>query len=344
MAFDTTYKKNTYKKPLLIFVELNYHFRTIVFAVALLYDEKEETYIWELQEFLECMNNKPPKVVVTNEDLAMANPIQSVMPSVVHRSCAWHLQNNVSINAPHPSFKKKFNEFLYQYCTEEEFEATWTSMISYFNFEDKHWVSQTYNNRKSWVECFLRGSFFGGLRTTQRSESISSYLSHFLTSKLKLRDLVGQVDKEIQGIRYTEWEDEFISNHTSPLFPSNVLHQYYQQASSVLTGNTYEKVATQIMSALAYSIDSIENKYIDEPISLSDSDSDISDPEMYMGRNTFQNVALSILLNLQTDVEEIKNKGCCYCHQAEEEVYPSPPHRKSKKESKSRRTVRFATL
>ncbi|XP_062080736.1 protein FAR1-RELATED SEQUENCE 5-like [Humulus lupulus] len=204
------------------------------------------------------MNNKPPKVVVTDKDLAMENAIQSVMPYAVHRLCAWHLQNNVYVNAPYPSFKKKFNELLYQYCTEEEFKAIWTSMISDFNFEDKRWVSQTYNNRKSWAECFLRGSFFGGFRTTQRSESINFYLSYFHTSKLKLKDLVSQVDKATQGICYTEREDDFISNHTSLIFPSNVLHQYYQKASIVLTRNIYEKVATQITSALAYSINSIE--------------------------------------------------------------------------------------
>ncbi|XP_062093910.1 protein FAR1-RELATED SEQUENCE 5-like [Humulus lupulus] len=115
MAFDSTYKKNSYNKPLLIFVGLNHHYRTIVFAVALLYDETEETYTWVLEEFLECMKNKPPPVVVTDVDHAMAKAIQKVFPTSVHRLCAWHLQNNVTINAPHHVFKSKFNELLYQY-------------------------------------------------------------------------------------------------------------------------------------------------------------------------------------------------------------------------------------
>ncbi|XP_062113345.1 protein FAR-RED IMPAIRED RESPONSE 1-like [Humulus lupulus] len=223
MAFDSTYKRNSYNKPLLIFVGLNHHYRTIVFAIALLYNETEEIYIWVSEEFLECMKNKPPLVVVTDGDHAMAKAIQKVFPNPVHCLCAWHLQNNVTINVSHPIFKSKFNEQLYQCCIEEDFEDTWKRMVSEFKFEDSQWATTTYNNRRSWVECFLQGYFFGGQSTTQRPESINSYLSHFLTSKLKLIDLVGQVDKAIQSIRHTEWEDDFISNHSMPQLPSNVL-------------------------------------------------------------------------------------------------------------------------
>ncbi|XP_062075572.1 protein FAR1-RELATED SEQUENCE 4-like [Humulus lupulus] len=134
MAFDTTYNKNAYKKHLLIFVGSNHHYRTIVFA--LLYEDTEETYIWVLEEFLDCMKNKPPTIVLTDGDLAMANTIHKAMPTYVHCLCVWHLQNNVTINAPHPIFKSRFNELLYQYCTEEEIEDTWNSMVSEFEFED----------------------------------------------------------------------------------------------------------------------------------------------------------------------------------------------------------------
>ncbi|XP_062085650.1 protein FAR1-RELATED SEQUENCE 5-like [Humulus lupulus] len=171
IAFDTTYKKNAYNKPLLLFVGVNHHFRTIVFVVALLYDEKEDTYIWLLEEFLQCMNNKFPQVVVTDGDKAMEKAIEKVMPHAVHQ---------------------------------EEFDETCSGLVSEFQLQDSQWVAITYTNRMSWAECFLRGNFFTGLGTTERSESMNSYLAHFLTSKLKIKDLVGQVDKAIQSIRHTE--------------------------------------------------------------------------------------------------------------------------------------------
>ncbi|KAL4328606.1 hypothetical protein AHAS_Ahas13G0216900 [Arachis hypogaea] len=44
LAFDTTYKKNVYNKPLVIFSGTNHHGQTTIFRCALLSDEKSETF------------------------------------------------------------------------------------------------------------------------------------------------------------------------------------------------------------------------------------------------------------------------------------------------------------
>ena len=48
LAFDATYKKNTYNKPLVTFVGVNHHKRTTVFGFAILIDETVESYVWLL--------------------------------------------------------------------------------------------------------------------------------------------------------------------------------------------------------------------------------------------------------------------------------------------------------
>ncbi|KAL6316325.1 hypothetical protein AAG906_017958 [Vitis piasezkii] len=58
LAFDTTYRTNAYKKPLVILVGINHHHQTIVFGCALLVDESVSTYTWVLETFLDAMNNK----------------------------------------------------------------------------------------------------------------------------------------------------------------------------------------------------------------------------------------------------------------------------------------------
>ena len=42
LAFDVTYKKNAYNKPLVAFVGVNHHKRTTVFGFAILIDETVE--------------------------------------------------------------------------------------------------------------------------------------------------------------------------------------------------------------------------------------------------------------------------------------------------------------
>ena len=49
LAFDATYKKNKYLCPLVVFSGVNHHNQTVVFAAALVSDEKEETYVWLLE-------------------------------------------------------------------------------------------------------------------------------------------------------------------------------------------------------------------------------------------------------------------------------------------------------
>ena len=45
LAFDMTYRKNKYNKPLVIFLGINHHNLTMVFACALLVDEANDTYV-----------------------------------------------------------------------------------------------------------------------------------------------------------------------------------------------------------------------------------------------------------------------------------------------------------
>nr|KYP42154.1 Protein FAR-RED IMPAIRED RESPONSE 1 [Cajanus cajan] len=48
LAFDSTYKKNKYNKPLVIFSGKNHHAQTVIFGCAIVSDESIEAYRWVL--------------------------------------------------------------------------------------------------------------------------------------------------------------------------------------------------------------------------------------------------------------------------------------------------------
>lgn len=56
VSFDTTYRINRDSRPFAPFVGVNNHNETVVFGVALLYDEMKESFIWLLEYFLHVMN------------------------------------------------------------------------------------------------------------------------------------------------------------------------------------------------------------------------------------------------------------------------------------------------
>ncbi|RYR16089.1 protein FAR1-RELATED SEQUENCE 5-like [Arachis ipaensis] len=85
LAFDTTYKKNVYNKPLVIFSRTNHHVKITIFGGALLSDERSETFKWTLKEFLEIMSDKLLGDIVTDEDHAMRDAILELFPDIPHR-------------------------------------------------------------------------------------------------------------------------------------------------------------------------------------------------------------------------------------------------------------------
>ncbi|XP_016195236.1 protein FAR1-RELATED SEQUENCE 5 [Arachis ipaensis] len=105
LAFDSTYKKNKYRRPLVIFSGANNHKQTTIFGFGLVLDETISSYKWMLENLLEVMCNKLPSVVVTDGDDAIIATVTEVFPSATHRLCAWHLQKNVTSNGNEQMFR-----------------------------------------------------------------------------------------------------------------------------------------------------------------------------------------------------------------------------------------------
>lgn len=67
VTFDTTYKTNEYKMPLGVFVGVNHHLQSTIFACALVRDESKESFDWLFRTFLKCMKGKQPSIILTGK-------------------------------------------------------------------------------------------------------------------------------------------------------------------------------------------------------------------------------------------------------------------------------------
>ena len=81
--------------------------------------------------------------------------------------------------------------------------------ISEFGLEQNEWVQKMYEKRGKWAEAYLKGIFFGVMRSTQRCESLNSYLCRFVQFKLNLYDFIRQIFHALYSIRQKEEQDEF---------------------------------------------------------------------------------------------------------------------------------------
>ena len=75
VLFDTTYLTNKYDMPFAPFVGVNHHGQSILLGCGLLSSENTTTYVWLFQCWLQCMLNKAPQGIVTNQCRAMKNVI-----------------------------------------------------------------------------------------------------------------------------------------------------------------------------------------------------------------------------------------------------------------------------
>ncbi|CAN1129887.1 Protein FAR1-RELATED SEQUENCE 5 [Linum perenne] len=112
LIFDTTYKKNKYNLPFVIFSSVNHHYSTCIFGCAFLQHEKEYNYTWALDTLTKSMGGKKRSAIITDGDHAMSIAITKVFPKATHRLCSWHLDKNVAQHVKDTQFKLGWSKFV----------------------------------------------------------------------------------------------------------------------------------------------------------------------------------------------------------------------------------------
>ncbi|XP_062112831.1 protein FAR1-RELATED SEQUENCE 5-like [Humulus lupulus] len=254
IAFDSTYKTNSFGKPLLIWVGINNHFRTCILGFAILDNESIASYMWATRAFLACMKGVLLITVVTDGDPAIEKTLKEFMPNVTHRLCYWHIHNNAISHTKDPSFGKQLTNLVFIYYTEEEFERRWAALLTHFDVEDNSYVASLYKSRKSWAKTFLRGIFFFGMTTTQRSEGINTVLKKKVNQHMKMYEFVRALDMALSWVRQREAKDEYESLHTIPQLGKTNLHNIEEELSIIYTRNMFFRVRKQMLKEGNYTV------------------------------------------------------------------------------------------
>ncbi|TXG51338.1 hypothetical protein EZV62_023862 [Acer yangbiense] len=105
VVFDTTYNTNRYSMVFAPLIGVNNHGQTIVFAYAFLSDETTDSFIWLFEKFKKAMLGGAPKMIITDQDLAMTKAISEVFPDSFHRALAH--QRHEELRADHVDINEK---------------------------------------------------------------------------------------------------------------------------------------------------------------------------------------------------------------------------------------------
>uniref|UniRef100_J3MBF6 SWIM-type domain-containing protein n=1 Tax=Oryza brachyantha TaxID=4533 RepID=J3MBF6_ORYBR len=257
VVFDSTYRVNKYNLPFIPFVGVNHHGSTVIFACAIVADEKTSTYEWILRQFLNCMGQKHPKSLITDGDNAMRRAITSVMPNSDHRLCTWHIEQNMGRHL-HQDMIADFR-VLHAPIDPDEWRRKWDEFkFNHKVSEDNKWLMRMYNLRKKWAAAYTKGRFFLGMKSNQRSESLNSKLHRYLDRKLTLVLLVEHYEHCLSRMRHREAKLDAKSSQ-SVSFTASDASEFEKDASHVFTPAAFKKVKLEICKSMDWEvIDSIE--------------------------------------------------------------------------------------
>lgn len=130
--------------------------------------------------------------------------------------------------------------------TEEQFEVKWKEIVQRHNVESHEWVMKMYREKAMWAEAYLRGKFFGGMRSTQRSEGLNAYLNHYVNIKLRLIAFVKQMDRLIDRQREVEGKDDYDSKEVRPVLITH-MKPFEAAAAEAYTRAMFRLVRDQIL-------------------------------------------------------------------------------------------------
>ncbi|KAL2929882.1 Protein FAR-RED IMPAIRED RESPONSE 1 [Bienertia sinuspersici] len=195
VCFDATYITNHYELPFANFVGVNHHGQTILLGCALVRNEDTETYKWVMREWLECMGGVQPGGIITDQSVPMAKAIEQVLPDSKHRLCVWHILSKVPRKL---QAVKKVGEVHKKMKDVVVLSAGGLSSFESFNLEGNEWLNSLWEERSRWVPTYVKDTFWAGMSTTQRVESIHHFFKGFMNAKTSFREFVQKYTRAIE--------------------------------------------------------------------------------------------------------------------------------------------------
>eukprot|EP00262_Sarcandra_glabra_P002436 TRINITY_DN12728_c0_g4_i2.p1 TRINITY_DN12728_c0_g4~~TRINITY_DN12728_c0_g4_i2.p1 ORF type:complete len:916 (+),score=138.13 TRINITY_DN12728_c0_g4_i2:442-3189(+) len=255
VSFDTTYRKNRYQMAFAPFTGVNHHQQPVLLGCALLLDESEASFVWLFKTWLVAMSGRQPTSIITDQDEAIGTAVSRVFPESRHRLCMWYIKSEVPkklghVFDTHDTFQGDFCNCIDLAETIDEFESSWRALIEKYDLGENEWLQSVYNIREKWVPAYLRDTFFGGLCTTDRSDSLNSYFDGHVNQNTTLQEFVTQYDKALDYWYSKEYEEDFKTIYTKPTMKTPLLME--EQMAEIYTRYLFAKFQEELCVSLRY--------------------------------------------------------------------------------------------
>ncbi|XP_047093485.1 protein FAR1-RELATED SEQUENCE 5-like isoform X2 [Lolium rigidum] len=267
ITFDTTYHTNLYDMPFGLFVGVNNHFQTVIFAGVLMRDEKVESFNWVFREFVKMMGGKVPVTVLTDQARAMEVAIGQVWPDITHRWCKWHVMKKAKESLgvhyhKRSEFRIEFHKLVQDMLTVKEFEDAWQALVKKHGLETNTFLIQIYEVRHKWAKPFFAGKFCAKQTSTQRSESANHMLKNYIPPGCPMNLFVRQYSKLLFDRDQEEGFQEKRTILGGSILKVNIPIE--KHASKIYTRTMFEMFGSFLFAAGSYNVEELipRRKYV----------------------------------------------------------------------------------
>ncbi|VFQ64913.1 unnamed protein product [Cuscuta campestris] len=254
VSFDVSYFTNKFRIPLVFFIGVNNHIQPVLLGCALIADETIHTFLWLLKAWCLAMGGQGPRVLLTDQSIAIKGAVSAVFPDTCHYFSLWCVLEKIPkyldyLSLWHDLFIAKFCKCIHRSCAEEKFEKRWWKLLDRFSLREDEWMQSLYEDRKCWVPTFMRGVSFAGLSAASRDESMNSFLDKYIHADTSLREFIGKYKLTLEDRYEEEAKANFDSWHETVELKSP--SPFEKQLSVLCTSEIFKKFQVEVLGAAA---------------------------------------------------------------------------------------------
>ncbi|XP_074564069.1 protein FAR1-RELATED SEQUENCE 6-like isoform X1 [Curcuma longa] len=250
--FDSTYLKDEYKIPLVLFIGSNSHGQQVLLGSGLLADETPRNYLWLFKAWLTCMLEHPPNAIITDQSKTIQNVIAKILPDVHHRICLFDISRSIPEklreHAECKTIHKAMTEVIYSSLKVDEFEEGWRNLTKTYGLEANEWLNSLYENRKLWAPVYLKDIFWAGLSTTFEEKGVSPFFEGLIYRETSLQQFLENYEMFLRTKYELEAKADFDSFHKSRITVSDSPME--QQLSEIYTLSMFETFQNELKATL----------------------------------------------------------------------------------------------
>ncbi|KAM1018123.1 hypothetical protein ACFX2C_039783 [Malus domestica] len=208
------------------------------------------------REFLNAMPGDAPKMIITDQDLAMTKAIPYCFPNTFHRFCTWHILDKFSSKLPPMKYKDHYLDFkacIWESATIEEFDVKWMAVVSKSGLFGNGWLQSIYRIRSTWVPTYVNHVFSANCSTSQKAENGHLFLKKYVSKNNSFLEFMVNYNRALARQRHSELKADHIDLNERPKLKCPI--KMDAQMANIYTRSSYLDFQEQLWESYSYNIE-----------------------------------------------------------------------------------------